>query len=118
RTHADQRLTIMIAAIHAASRRCYGSPRVHAELRARGERLGRKRVARLMRAHGLRVHWRRRFRITTDSDHAFPIAPNLVARRFTVPAPNTTWVTDLTYVWTREGWLYLIVLLDLFSRRV
>ena len=118
RTRADQRLAIAIAAIHAESRRCYGSPRVHAELRARGERLGRKRVARLMRAQGLRVRWRRRFRTTTNSDHAFPIAPNLVARRFTVPAPNTTWVTDLTYVWTREGWMYVVVVLDLFSRRV
>lgn len=118
RTRTDQRLAIAIAAIHADSRRCYGSPRVHAELRARGERVGRKRVARLMRAQGLRVRWRRRFRVTTNAEHALPVAPNVVARRFTAPAPNTTWVTDLTYVWTREGWLYLVVLLDLFSRRV
>ena len=118
RTRADQRLAVAIAAIHADSRCCYGSPRVHAELQARGERLGRKRVARLMRQQGLRVRWRRRFRTTTNSEHSFPVAPNIVARHFTVPAPNQTWVTDLTYVWTREGWLYLDVVLDLFSRRV
>jgi len=118
RAGADQRLAIEVAAIHAESQRRYGSPRVHRELRARGQHVGRKRVARLMRTQGLRARVPRRFRTTTDSQHALPIAPNVLARRFTAPAPNTVWVTDMTYLWTLEGWLYLVVILDLFSRRV
>jgi putative transposase len=118
RVGADQRLAVEVAAIHAESRRRYGSPRVHRELRARGQRVGRDRVARLMRTQGLRARAPRRFRTTTDSQHALPIAPNVLARRFTAPAPNTIWVTDMTYLWTLEGWLYLVVILDLFSRRV
>ena len=100
------------------SRGRYGSPRVHAELRERGQRIARKRVARLMRAAGLRGRERRRFRCTTDSRHGMAIKGNLLARRFAVAAPNTGWVTDITYLWTLEGWLYLAVILDLFSRRV
>jgi putative transposase len=96
----------------------YGSPRVHAELRERGRRIGRKRVARLMRSAGLRARAHRRFRCTTDSRHAMAIKGNLLARRFAVSAPNTGWVSDITYLWTLEGWLYLAVILDLFSRRV
>lgn len=118
RALADQSLTLEVAAIHAASRGRYGSPRVHAELRGRGQRTGRKRVARLMRAAGLRARERRRFRRTTDSNHRMAIRENLLARRFTVPAPNISWATDITYLWTPEGWLYLAVMLDLFSRRV
>ncbi len=118
RTQQDRRLAVAIAAIHAESHQRYGSPRVHAELRDRGQRLGRKRVARLMREQGIRARRRRRFRTTTDSRHTLPIAANVVAREFTTTAPNTTWVTDITYVWTLEGWLYLAVILDLFSRRV
>ncbi len=114
----DQTLALEVAAIHAHSHARYGSPRVHAELRARGQRTGRKRVARLMRAAGLRARGRRRFRATTDSVHAMAIKRNLLARRFAVPAPNTSWVGDITYLWTLEGWLYLAVILDLFSRRV
>jgi transposase InsO family protein len=118
RAGADQRLAVEVAAIHAESRRRYGSPRVHRELRTRGQHIGRKRVARLMRAQGLRARAPRRFRTTTDSQHTLPIAPNVLARRFTASAPNTVWVTDITYLWTLEGWLYLGVILDLFSRRV
>ena len=118
RALADQSLTLEVAAIHAESRGRYGSPRVHAELRGRGQRLGRKRVARLMRMAGLRARERRRFRCTTDSGHGMAIKGNLLARRFAVSAPNTGWVTDITYLWTLEGWLYLAVILDLFSRRV
>ena len=118
RTLQDQRLGVEIQAIHAESRQRYGSPRVHAELRDRGHRLGRKRVARLMRRHGLCARRRRRFRITTDSTHPLAVAPNVLARRFAVPAPDTAWVTDITYLWTQEGWLYLAVILDLFSRAV
>ena len=118
RTLRDQSLGLEIAAIFAESHRRYGSPRVHAQLRAAGHRTGRKRVARLMRAAGLRARERRRFRCTTDSRHGMAIRENLLARRFTVTAPNTRWATDITYLWTLEGWLYLAVMLDLFSRRV
>jgi putative transposase len=118
RTVADQRLGVEIQAIHAESRQRYGSPRVHAELYHRGQRLGRKRVARLMRQHSLSARRRRRFRVTTDSKHDLPVAPNVLARQFAVAAPDTAWVTDITYLWTHEGWLYLAVILDLFSRAV
>ena len=118
RTLKDQTLALEVAAIHAESRGRYGSPRVHAELRERGQRTGRKRVARLMRAAGLCARERRRFRCTTDSGHGMAIKGNLLARRFAVPAPNSSWVSDITYLWTLEGWLYLAVILDLFSRRV
>jgi transposase InsO family protein len=118
RTQQDQRLGVEVQAIHAESRQRYGSPRVHAELRDRGHRVGRKRVARLMRHHGLCARRRRRFRITTDSAHELAVAPNVLARQFTVLAPDTAWVTDITYLWTQEGWLYLAVILDLFSRAV
>ena len=118
RTQADQRLGVEIQAIHAETRQRYGSPRVHAELRDRGHRVGRKRVARLMRQHGLCGRRRRRYRVTTDSNHPRPVAANVLDRQFAVAAPDTTWVTDITYLWTREGWLYLAVMLDLFSRAV
>lgn len=118
RTQQDQQLGVEVQAIHAECRQRYGSPRVHAELRARGHRVGRKRVARLMRHHGLCARRRRRFRITTDSQHPLAVAPNVLARQFTVTAPDVAWVTDITYLWTHEGWLYLAVILDLFSRAV
>jgi putative transposase len=118
RAAADHALAAEIRAAHAASRGRYGSPRVHAELRARGRRVGRKRVARLMRGMGLAARRRRRFRRTTDSNHAFPIAPNLLGRNFTAEAPNRVWLADLTYIWTAEGWLYLAAVLDLCTRRV
>jgi putative transposase len=111
-------LGLAVAAIYRESRGRYGSPRVHAELRERGQRTGRKRVARLMQTAGLRARERRRFRCTTDSRHSLAIRQNLLERQFTVPAPNCGWVTDITYMWTLEGWLYLAVILDLFSRRV
>lgn len=118
RTLQDQSLGLEVAAIFAQSRGRYGSPRVHAQLRAAGQRTGRKRIARLMRAAGLKARERRRFRCTTDSQHGMAIRENLLARQFTVNAPNTSWATDITYLWTPEGWLYLAVMLDLFSRRV
>lgn len=118
RTLADQRVALAVAAIFTEYKRRYGSPRVQRELASRGQHIGRRRVARLMRTHGLRARQPRRFRTTTDSQHSLPIAPNVLARRFTVRAPNTVWVSDLTYVWTNEGWLYLLVILDLFSRRI
>jgi transposase InsO family protein len=118
RTQADERLGLEIAAIHAESRQRYGSPRVHAELSVRGHRTSRKRVARLMRQHGLAGRRRRRFRATTDSRHTLPVAPNVLDRQFAQPAPDRAWVTDITYIATGEGWLYLAVILDLCSRLV
>lgn len=122
RAKRDEELRVPIRAAHLQSRRTYGSPRVHAELQAAGERVGRKRVARLMREDGLRVKARRRARPqTTDSRHAHPAAANVLARRFSVAdnsAPDRVWAGDITYVPTREGWLYLAVILDLASRRV
>jgi putative transposase len=118
RAAADRALVKEIHAVHADSRGRYGSPRVHAALRAHGRRVGRKRVARLMRAEGLVVRRKRRFRRTTDSAHPFPVAPNLLARRFAAAAPDRVWLADITYIWTAAGWLYLAVVLDLFSRRV
>jgi transposase InsO family protein len=114
----DAALSEKIVEIHSRSRRTYGSPRVHDQLRESGERVGRKRVMRLMKERNLQVKRRRRFRVTTDSKHTDPIAPNVLARSFTTTAPNQAWVGDITYIWTREGWLYLAVLVDLFSRRV
>jgi len=114
----DRTLAAEIRAAYEASRGRYGSPRVHAELRARGRRIGRKRVARLMRGMDLAARRRRRFRRTTDSRHAFPIAPNLLERNFTAEAPDRVWLADLTYIWTAQGWLYLAAVLDLYTRRV
>jgi putative transposase len=118
RARQDDHLAGQIAAIHRASRRRYGSPRVHAELHAQGLCTSRKRVARLMCRAGLAARRRRAFRRTTPAGHSRPAAPNLVARQFTAPAPNRVWVADITYFATGEGWLYLAVVLDLFSRRV
>jgi putative transposase len=118
RARADEALGEQIAQIHAQSEGRYGSPRVHAALSKRGVRTGRKRVARLMRGRGLWGRRRRRFRVTTDSNHNRPVAPNLLQRRFQAPKADACWVADITYLWTAEGWLYLAVILDLFSRRV
>jgi len=114
----NSRLTAEIRAIHRTSRERYGSPRIHAELVARGQPVGKKRVARLMRESGIRARPKRRFRKTTDSSHSLPVAPNILARNFKTDAPNRAWVGDITYIWTLEGWLYLAVLVDLYSRLV
>lgn len=118
RVRSDAQLAAKVAAVHARSRKTYGSPRVHAELRAQGIRVGKKRVERLMQENGLEARRKRRFRKTTDSKHSNPIAPNVVARKFEVAAPNRVWATDVTAIWTLEGWLFLAVMLDLYSRRV
>jgi transposase InsO family protein len=118
RSRRDLDLGAKVRAAHAASKGRYGSPRVHAELRAAGEKVGRKRIARLMKQAHLEGRKLRRFRKTTDSNHQLPIAPNLLERDFTATAPNQTWVTDITFLWTQQGWLYLAAILDLFSRRV
>ena len=119
RVIADALLELEIAAIHRASRQTYGSPRVHQELReGRQIRCGKKRVARLMRRSGLKAKRARRFRVTTQSAHQHPVAPNVLARQFTVTETNRVWAGDITYLPTGEGWLFLAVLLDLASRRV
>lgn len=118
RAQEDTTLRVAIRAVHVESRRTYGSPRIHVELQAADCSVGRKRVARLMREEGLVPLRKRRFRTTTQSKHDLPVAENLLARDFVASAPNERWVTDITYVWTREGWLYLAAILDLFSRRV
>ena len=118
RSLEDAKLRVHIAAAYELGRGAYGAPRIHRELRAAGFNVSRKRVARLMGELGLRSRRKRRFKATTDSNHALPIAENVLDRKFGVEAPNVAWVTDITYVWTSEGWLYLAAILDLFSRRV
>ncbi|MCH9647789.1 MAG: IS3 family transposase [Deltaproteobacteria bacterium] len=114
----DRKLRVEILAIHKASRKTYGSPRVHAEMKVREFNISRKRIARLMREEKLVGQAPRRFRHTTDSCHDRPVAENILNRQFEVMAPNQAWAADITYVRTWEGWLYLAVVLDLFSRRV
>jgi transposase InsO family protein len=114
----DAELGEKIVDIHARSKKRYGSPRVHDELREGGERVSRKRVARLMREQDLRGKRPAPFVVTTQSEHDDPIADNVLARDFSCVRPDEKWVGDITYVRTREGWLYLAVLIDLFSRRV
>jgi transposase InsO family protein len=118
RDAADRRLAVDIAAAYARSRRTYGSPRIHQDLRAQGHRVARKRVARLMRAQGLRGRRQGRQPRTTDSRHTLPVADNVLNRAFDVATTNTVWAGDITYLATREGWVYLAVLVDLCSRRV
>lgn len=121
RVAEDRVLTERIRAVHTKVQHRYGSPRIHRELRAEGVRCGKKRVERLMRADGLRAKSARRYRVTTQSAHREPIAPNHLARQFAVAQverPNRIWAADITYIPTREGWLYLAVILDLASRRV
>lgn len=117
RLTANQTLA-MIRAIHAEFKGAYGSPRIVRELRQRGYTASKERVERLMREHGIRARHKRRYRVTTDSKHGLPIAPNLLDRKFEPAAPNQVWTADITYLWTAEGWLYLAVVLDLFNREV
>ena len=118
RSREDRRLQVLIRAIHRRSRCSYGAPRIHVELVERGIRCGRHRVARLMRDAGLQGARRRRYRVTTDSHHVLPVASNRLAQQFTVKRPNQVWLADLTYLPTREGWLYLAAVMDLASRRI
>jgi putative transposase len=118
RAQRNEALAVVIADVHRRSRGTYGSPRVHAELQADGFRAGRHRIARLMRCAGIVAVRRARHVRTTDSTHKQPIARNLLKRDFAVDAPNRAWATDITYVRTWEGWVYLAVVIDLFSRRV
>lgn len=118
RVRADAELCGEVRRIFEESRQTYGSPRVHGELQRRGHRLGRARVERAMRSLGLTPPVPRHHRRTTVSDPTHPVAPNELARDFKATRPNERWVTDITYIWTDEGWAYLAVILDLFSRAV
>ena len=110
--------TVNLTRPHQESRDTYGSPRIWDALVKQGHGIGEHRVARLMRQDGLRAKTVKKWRATTQSNHRLPVAENTLHRQFTVAAPNRVWAGDLTYVWTTEGWLYLAVLLDLYSRRV
>lgn len=119
RDREDNRLVPLIRAIYDDHRFVYGAPRIHKALQRSGETCSRKRVARIMRRMGIRSKATRRFRIrTTNSKHDHPIAPDLLQRNFSATAPNRAWVSDITYIGTEEGWLYLAVIMDLFSRRI
>jgi len=116
---SDAALLAHISAVYAENRGAYGWPRIWRELVKRGIRVGKQRVQRLMQQHGIRARGTRRFRVvTTDSRHDLPIAPNLLNRNFRPAAPNQAWTGDITYIATAEGWLFLAVVIDLFSRKV
>ena len=118
RTRRSEALVISIKAIHAEVKARYGSPRIHAELAARGEACCVNTVAKLMREHGIAARTKRKFRCTTDSSHGLPVAENVVDRQFEPAAPDRVWTADITYIPTREGWLYLAAVEDLHSRRI
>jgi len=118
RSRENLELAQEIAEIHRESNGIYGSPKVHGELRRRGKQHGKNRIARLMRKDGLYAKTRRKFRVTTDSNHGQPVAPNLLNREFNPARPNQAWVSDITYIRTAEGWLYLAVVMDLYSRTI
>jgi transposase InsO family protein len=114
----DERLQELIKEIQQEAKYRYGSPRVTKELGRKGHRVGHNRVARLMREGQLGARPRKGYRVTTKSNHSHPVAENLLARNFSVSAANRVWVSDITYIATAEGWMYLCVVLDLYSRRV
>ncbi len=114
----DTQMLVHIQAIHKEVKGSYGSPRMTKELRGRGFPASKGRVERLMRENGIHARHKRRFKVTTDSKHSLPVAPNVLDRNFTPGAPNQVWAGDITYIWTAEGWLYLAVVLDLFNREV
>ena len=114
----ESQMLALIRAIHAELKGAYGSPRMVRELRARGFSAGKERVERLMRENGIKARHKRRYRVTTDSNHGLPVAENVLGRNFTPTVPNQAWSADLTYLWTAEGWLYLAIVIDLFNREV
>lgn len=118
RSKENRELSQEIAAIHRESDGIYGSPKIHGELQRRGKRHGKNRIVRLMRKDGLYSKTKRKFRVTTDSSHSQSVASNLLNREFTPARANQAWVCDITYIWTAEGWLYLAIVMDLFSRTI
>lgn len=115
---SDAALLVHIKAVHAASKGEYGWPRIWRELRANSVRVWKERVRRLMKIHGIKARGKRKFVVTTDSKHNLPIAPNLLNRNFQPDTPNRVWASDITYIQTDAGWLYLAVVLDLYSRQI
>lgn len=107
-----------IQQIHQDSRQTYGSRKIQAALASQGFPISRQRVVRLIAKLGINAHLKRKFKVTTDSNHSLPIAENVLARNFTATEPDKAWVADMTYIWTTEGWLYLAVIIDLFSRKI
>jgi len=118
RQKENEKILMEIKESHKNSRRTYGSPRVVEDLQAKGMTCGKNRVARLMKVNGIVGKAKKKFKATTDSKHNLPVAENLLKQNFETEKPNTVWTSDITYVWTSEGWLYLAVILDLFSRQV
>lgn len=111
-------LTVKIKAVHEQSRQTYGSPRVYRELLAQGERCCQNTVATIMAENGIKSRIKRKFKATTNSAHGHPVAENILNRNFEQTAPNQAWASDITYIPTREGWLYLAIVIDLFSRMI
>lgn len=118
RKQADKNLTQEIKLVFDDSRDTYGSPRIHAALCKKGFRCGRHRIAKLMKKANIRSRTKRKFKVTTDSKHKLPVAENILNRDFSPTRSNEAWVQDITYIWTQEGWLYLAVVIDLYSRKV
>ena len=119
RASDNEALIVEIKNVHKASRGTYGSPRVQAELKKRGKKCSRKRVAKLMKKEKIEAKMRKRGKVSTQpSNKAVEVAPNHLDQRFAVEAPNKVWISDITYVWTEEGWLYVASVMDLFSRKV
>lgn len=118
RQKENEKILMEIRESHKNSRRAYGSPRITGDLQAKGIICGENRVARLMKINGIAGKAKKKFKATTNSKHNLPVAENLLNQNFEVEKPNTTWVSDITYIWTLEGWLYLAVILDLYSRQV
>jgi transposase InsO family protein len=114
----NQKLGVLIKSIFETSYKSYGAPRIKSELEAMGYKVSKPRVARMMRANYLFAKRRRKFKATTDSSHNYPIAPNLLNQCFDVDRENQVWVSDITYIRTKQGWLYLTVIIDLFNRKV
>ena len=118
RQQENERLLQAIRTVHQQTRGVYGYRRIFAALKAKGIACGKHRVRRLMQQHGLRAKRRRRYRTTTQSRHRLPVAPNILARDFSTTAANRKWVSDITFIPTHAGWLYLAVIMDLYSRQV
>ena len=114
----DAQTLAVIRAIHVELKGAYGRPRMVRELRRRGFTAGKERIERLMRENGIRARHKRRYQVTTDSKHGLPVAANLLNQNFTPAGPNQVWTSDITYLWTDEGWLYLAIVLDLFNREI
>ena len=118
RAREDRRLVVEIKAIHKENRGVYGSLRIHADLKDRKTHVSENRVARLMRENGIAAKQKKKYKATTDSNHTLPVAPNILERDFEASDPNQKWLADISYIPTREGWLYLAAVLDLYSKLI